>query len=130
MGENGCVDWLFENQGVIEVEVNGHDPDELSIEAIDLGADDVEPYNEGDEVLIVYTDPSSVEKVRQALEEKKYVVRKSESTMVPKTKVELAEEKVAHQAIRLIEKLEDLDDVQNVYTNADFSEDFAASYNA
>jgi YebC/PmpR family DNA-binding regulatory protein len=130
MGENGCVDWLFENQGVIEVEVNGHDPDELSIEAIDLGADDVEPYNEGDETLIVYTDPSNLEKVRQALEEKKYVVRKSESTMVPKTKVELSEEKVAHQAIRLIEKLEDLDDVQNVYTNADFSEDFAASYNA
>jgi len=130
MGENGCVDWLFENQGVIEVEVNGHDPDELSIEAIDLGADDVEPYIEGDEVLVIYTDPSDVEKVRQALEEKKYVVRKSESSLIPKTKVELAEEKVAHQAIRLIERLEDLDDVQNVYTNADFSEEFAASYNA
>ncbi|GAC1359270.1 MAG: YebC/PmpR family DNA-binding transcriptional regulator [Ktedonobacteraceae bacterium] len=130
MGENGCVDWLFENKGVIEVELNGHDPDELSIEAIDLGADDVEPYNEGDNVLIVYTDPSDVEKVRKALEEKKYVVLKSESTMVPKTKVEIADEKVAHQAIRLIERLEDLDDVQNVYTNADFSDEFANSYNA
>ncbi len=130
MGENGCVDWLFENKGVIEVEVDGHDPDELSIEAIDLGADDVEPYNEGDEVLIVYTDPTDTEKVSQALQDKKYVVRKSETTMIPKTKVELADEKVAHQAIRLIERLEDLDDVQNVYTNADFSEDFAASYNA
>jgi len=130
MGENGCVDWLFENKGVIEVAVNGHDPDELSIEAIDMGADDVEPFNEGDETLIVYTDPSEMEKVRQALEEKKHVVLKSETTMVPKTKVELTEEKVAHQAIRLIEKLEDLDDVQNVYTNADFSEDFATSYNA
>src|SRR5438309_1526392 len=43
MGENGCVDWLFENRGVIEVELEGHDPDELSLEAIDLGADDVEP---------------------------------------------------------------------------------------
>ncbi len=130
MGENGCVDWLFENKGVIEVELGSHDPDELSIEAIDLGADDVEPYNEGDEVLIVYTDPSDTEKVSQALRDKKYVVLKSETTMVPKTKVELTEEKVAHQAIRLIEKLEDLDDVQNVYTNADFAEDFAASYNA
>jgi len=48
--------------------------------------------------------------------------------MVPKTKVELADEKVAHQAIRLIERLEDLDDVQNVHTNADFPEAFAASY--
>jgi transcriptional/translational regulatory protein YebC/TACO1 len=48
--------------------------------------------------------------------------------MIPKTKIELTDEKVAHQAMRLIEKLEDLDDVQNVYTNADFPESFAASY--
>jgi YebC/PmpR family DNA-binding regulatory protein len=130
MGENGCVDWLFEAKGIIEVELQGHDPDELSLEVLDLGADDVEPVNPDDEVLIVYTDPSEVEKVRQALEKQKYKVLKSESTLVPQTKVELAEEKVAHQAIRMIEKLEDLDDVQNVYTNADFSEAFATSYGA
>ena len=128
MGENGCVDWLFELKGVIEVEVAGHDPDELSIEAIDLGADDAEPYREGDEILTIYTDSAEVEKVHQALEQRKYTVRKAESTLVPKTKVEISDEKTAHQAIRLIEKLEDLDDVQNVYTNADFSEEFVASY--
>jgi YebC/PmpR family DNA-binding regulatory protein len=128
MGENGCVDWLFESKGIIEVELKGHDPDELSIEAIDLGADDVEPANPDDEVLVIYTDPSDLEKVRRALEDKKYKVLKSESTMVPKTKIELSDEKAAHQTIRLIEKLEDLDDVQNVYTNADFPEAFAASY--
>jgi YebC/PmpR family DNA-binding regulatory protein len=130
MGENGCVDWLFEAKGIIEVELQGHDPDELSLEALDLGADDVEPVNPDDEVLTIYTDPSEVEKIHQALEKHNYKVLKSESTMVPQTKVELAEEKVAHQAIRLIEKLEDLDDVQNVYTNADFPEEFAASYGA
>jgi YebC/PmpR family DNA-binding regulatory protein len=128
MGENGCVDWLFEGKGVIEVELAGHDPDELSIEAIEYGADDVEPATADDEILTIYTDPSELENVRQALEEHKYKVLKSESTMVPKTKVELTDEKVAHQAIRLIEKLEDLDDVQNVHTNADFPESFAASY--
>lgn len=128
MGENGCVDWLFEAKGVIEVELEGHDPDELSIEAIEYGADDVEPASADDEVLTIYTDPSDLEQVRQALEEHKYKVLKSESTMVPKTRVELADEKTAHQAIRLIEKLEDLDDVQNVHTNADFPESFAASY--
>ncbi len=48
--------------------------------------------------------------------------------MVPKTKVDLSDEKAAHQALRMIDKLEDLDDVQNVYTNADFPESFAASY--
>jgi len=128
MGENGCVDWLFESKGVIEVELEGHDPDELSIEAIEFGADDAEPATADDEILTIYTDPSELEKVRQALEEHKYKVLKSESTMVPKTKVELSDEKVAHQAIRLIERLEDLDDVQSVHTNADFPEAFAASY--
>lgn len=128
MGENGCVDWLFEAKGVIEVELAGHDPDELSIEAIEMGADDVEPASADDEILTIYTDPSNLEQVRQALEEQKYKVLKSESAMIPKTKVELADEKTAHQAIRLIDKLEDLDDVQNVHTNADFPEAFAESY--
>ncbi|MBO0783395.1 MAG: YebC/PmpR family DNA-binding transcriptional regulator [Ktedonobacteraceae bacterium] len=128
MGENGCVDWLFENKGVIEVELEGHDPDELSLEVIDMGADDVEPVNADDRVLTVYADPSALEQVRKALEEKKYKVQKSEVTMVPKTKAELSDEKAAHQLIRLLERLEDLDDVQNVHTNADFPESFAASY--
>jgi transcriptional/translational regulatory protein YebC/TACO1 len=62
------------------------------------------------------------------LESKKYKVVKAESTLLPKTRIELNEEKVAHQVMRLVEKFEDLDDVQNVYTNADFPEAFAASY--
>ena len=128
MGENGCVDWLFEAKGVLEVELQGQDPDELSLEALDMGADDVEPASADDEELTVYTDPSDVEKVRQELEARKYKVLKAESTMVPKTKVELTDEKTAHQFLRLIEKLEDLDDVQNVYSNADFPEAFADSY--
>lgn len=128
MGENGCVDWLFEAKGIIEVELKGHDPDELSLEAIDMGADDVEPAGPDDEYLTIYTDPSEVENVRKALEAQKYNVLKSESTLIAKTRVDLSEEKVAHQVLRLIERLEDLDDVQNVYTNADFPEEFAASY--
>jgi YebC/PmpR family DNA-binding regulatory protein len=128
LGENGCVDWLFENTGIIEVELAGHDPDELSLEALDMGADDVEPVGADDETLVIYTDPSDLDKVRQALEAKKYNVVKAESTLIPKTKVDLADEKTAHQVMRLVEKMEDLDDVQNVYTNADFPEEFAASY--
>jgi len=128
MGENGSVDWLFENKGVIEVELQGHDPDELSLEAIDMGADDVEPVGPDDETLIIYTDPSDVEKVRQALEARKYNVLKAESTLTPKSRITLTEEKVAYQVMRLVEKLEDLDDVQNVYTNADIPEELAASF--
>src|SRR2546421_4399071 len=74
MGENGCVDWLFEAKGIIEVQLQGYDPDELSLEAIDLGADDVDPAGADDEMLTIYTDPSDMEKVRQALEAKKYKV--------------------------------------------------------
>jgi YebC/PmpR family DNA-binding regulatory protein len=128
LGENGCVDWLFELKGVIEVELNGKDPDEVSLEALDMGADDVEQYNDGDETLTIYTDTNDVDKVRQALEKNKYKVVKAETTMVPKTKVDISDEKTAHQVMRMVEKLEDLDDVQDVYTNADFSEEFAESY--
>jgi YebC/PmpR family DNA-binding regulatory protein len=128
MGENGSVDWLFENKGVIEVELAGHDPDELSLEAIDMGADDVEPVGPDDESLIIYTDPSDLEQVRLALEAKKYKVLKAESTLTPKSRITLTEEKAAYQVMRLVEKLEDLDDVQNVYTNADIPEEFASSY--
>lgn len=128
LGENGCVDWLFESRGIIEVELQGHDPDELSVEMLDLGANDVEPASADDEILTVYTDPSEVEDVRKKIEEHGYKVLKSESTMVPQTRVELSDEKVAHQVMRLTEKLEDLDDVQNVYSNADFPAEFASSY--
>ncbi len=128
MGENGSVDWLFENKGVIEVELKGHDPDELSLEAIDMGADDIEPVGPDDETLIIYTDPSDLEKVRQALEARKCKVLKAETTLTPKSRITLTEEKVAYQVMRLVEKLEDLDDVQNVYTNADIPEEFAASF--
>jgi YebC/PmpR family DNA-binding regulatory protein len=128
MGENGCVDWLFELKGVIEVDINGHDPDEVSLEALDMGADDVEPFHDGDETLTIYTDPSDVDKIRQALEKNKYNVVKAETTMVPKTKVDIGDEKTAHQVMRMVEKLEDLDDVQDVYTNADFPEEYVESF--
>ncbi len=128
MGENGCVDWLFESTGIIEVALAGKDADELTLEAIDLGATDVETPAADDEVLTIYTEPSDLDRIRQGLEAKKYNVVKAESALQPKTKVDLGDEKTAHQLMRLVEKLEDLDDVQNVYTNADFPEAFAASY--
>src|SRR3989442_10328031 len=114
LGENGCVDWLFEPKGIIEAELRGHDPEELSLEAIDLGADDVDPVGPDDATLTIYTDPTDLEKFRQALEAKKYKVVRAESTLLPKTKIELTEEKVAHQVMRMVEKLEDLADGQTV----------------
>jgi YebC/PmpR family DNA-binding regulatory protein len=129
LGENGSVDWIFEQRGVIEVNLNGQDVDDLTLQAIDAGADDVDTPTPDDEVLTIYTDPTQVETVRKALEAKKVPVAKAETTLVPKTKVELAD-KEALQALRLIDRLEDLDDVQNVYTNAEIPDAVAEQYAA
>ena len=113
MGESGCVAWLFEPRGVIEVEANGHDPDELAMQAIDAGADDVQP-EEG--AVEIYTQPSALEKVRKALEALEVPIASAESTMLPKTTVSTDDE-TALKVLRLVERLEELDDVAKVYTN-------------
>ncbi|MFI5274094.1 MAG: YebC/PmpR family DNA-binding transcriptional regulator [Ktedonobacterales bacterium] len=127
LGEMGCVDWIFEPRGVISIPVDGRDLDELQLEAIDAGAEDVEEFADGDEELTIYTEPAQLEAVRLALESKKIPVERAESTLVPKTKVPLSE-KEAVQTLRLIDRLEDLDDVQNVYTNADIAEEIAEKF--
>ncbi len=127
LGEAGCVDWIFEQMGIIEVALDGQDPDEVTLAVIDAGAQDVEPVADGDETLTVYTDPTQVDEVRDALEAQKFVLVRAESTLVPKTKIELGE-KEGLQALRLIDRLEDLDDVQNVYTNADIPDEVAEQY--
>jgi YebC/PmpR family DNA-binding regulatory protein len=127
LGENGCVDWIFEQKGVIEVALDGKDPDELTLEAADAGAEDVDPVGPEDAYLTIYTDSAQMEAVRAALEAKKLKIAKAEISMLPKTKVELSE-KEALQALRLIDRLEDLDDVQNVYTNAEIPDAVAEQY--
>lgn len=121
LGENGCVDWIFEQRGVIEIELEGKDPDELSLEAIDAGAEDVEPVHEGDETLTAYTMAAEVETVKGQMEAHKLKVTRAETALIPKTTVEL-DEKASIQALRMIERLEELDDVQDVHTNAEFNE--------
>jgi len=127
LGEMGCVDWIFEPRGVIEVALDGRDPDDLSLEAIDAGAEDVDPAGPDDTELTIYTEPANLEAARQALEAKKLNILRAESTLVPKTKIDLAE-KEAIQTLRLIDRLEDLDDVQNVYTNAEIANEIAEKY--
>ncbi|HEY7834163.1 MAG TPA: YebC/PmpR family DNA-binding transcriptional regulator [Ktedonobacterales bacterium] len=127
LGENGCVDWIFEQKGIIEIPLAGRDPDELTLEAADAGAEDVETVGPNDEVFTIYTEPSQMETVRVALEGKKFPIGRAEVTLLPKTKIELVD-KEALQAMRLIDKLEDLDDVQNVYTNAEIPDAVAEQY--
>ncbi len=127
LGEVGCVDWIFEPRGIITLALDGNDPDELTLEAIDAGAEDVDPVEDDAEEMTIYTEPAALETVRLALEAKKLHITRAESTLVPKTKIELGE-KEGIQTLRLIDRLEDLDDVQNVYTNADIADEIAEKY--
>ncbi|MDP2726428.1 MAG: YebC/PmpR family DNA-binding transcriptional regulator [Dehalococcoidia bacterium] len=119
LGETGCVAWLFEPQGIITIEAKGQEPEELALLAIEAGAEDVQI---SDGSLEVITDPQLLEKVRLALEESKAHIVSSEELMQPKTTVAL-EGKEAHQSLRLLDKLESLDDVQRVFFNADIPEE-------
>ncbi|MBI2869740.1 MAG: YebC/PmpR family DNA-binding transcriptional regulator [Chloroflexi bacterium] len=117
LGESGCVSWLFESKGVIVVRTDNLDPDDLVLNAIDVGAEDVKAETG---FVEIYTKPEALEKVRTALEQKGIPVQTAEVTMTPKTTSQL-EEKQALQALKLIDRLEELDEVQSVSTNADFS---------
>lgn len=117
LGENGSVAWMFENTGVITVDTKGIDPDEFSLFAIDAGAKDVK---EDKGILEIYTDPKDFEIVKQAVEKRGKIIS-AEVTMLPKNTITLPE-KESLQTVKLLEKLEDLDDVQRVFSNLDYSD--------
>ncbi|MDA8216919.1 MAG: YebC/PmpR family DNA-binding transcriptional regulator [Dehalococcoidales bacterium] len=124
LGESGCVAWLFDQRGVITVDAAEVDPEEVALQAIDSGADDVQV---ADGVVEVYTAPSNLEDLRKSLEGQGVPIDSAEVSMIPKTALEL-EEKEALSVLRLVDRLEDLDDVQRVYTNVDFSAEVIEKY--
>ena len=126
LGESGCVGWLFDSKGLIRIDASGSDNDELTLQAIDAGAEDV--YVE-DSSMEVYTKPDELEAVRIKLMQDNIPMRSAELTTIPKTTITL-EEKTALQTLRLLEKLEDLDEVQYVSSNADFPDAALAAYQA
>ena len=119
---SGAVAWQFEPRGLITVPRAGLDADEVALSAIDAGAEDVDT---DDEAIEVYTTPSDLEAVRAKLEGAGVPVDSAESTMVAKQTVELDAAK-ARQALRLIESLEDLEDVSRVTANFDIPEEVFA----
>jgi YebC/PmpR family DNA-binding regulatory protein len=116
-GSLSTVAWQFEQKGIISVPLNGRDPDEVTLAAIDAGASDVSPPDAG--AIIVTTEPADLELVRRALAEGGFEADSAELSMEPTTKVEIGDEKTAKQVLLFMERLEDLDDVQNVYANFD-----------
>ncbi|HHV60987.1 MAG TPA: YebC/PmpR family DNA-binding transcriptional regulator [Clostridiaceae bacterium] len=114
LGTSGCVSFMFNKKGVIIIEkTNKVDEDELMMEALELGAED---FNTEDEYFEITTDPADFSKVRQGLENKGYILEQAEISMVPTTYTSLNEEQ-AQLMEKLIDNLEDHDDVQNVYHN-------------
>jgi len=124
LGEAGCVGWLFEPRGVVEVKVDGHDPDDIALHAIDAGAEDVKA--EGD-TMEIYTTPTSLDRVRRAMEELHLSVTNAESTVIPKTTLATDDETVL-RVLRLVDRLEELDDVQKVYTNVEIPDSVIEQY--
>ena len=118
----GAVAWQFETRGIVYITRDGQDPDDIALAAIDAGADDVD--TEGDPLEIV-TEPGNLEAVRTALEGTGVTIESAEVAMQPKSTVEV-EVSAARQNLRLIENLEDLDDVQRVTANFDIPDEVMA----
>lgn len=119
MGEAGCVAWMFNKKGYLVVNRAKVDEDKLMTLALDAGAEDMQTE---DDNFAITTPPNEFEKVKKALEDGGAQPEVAEVTMVPQTYVKL-EGKEAQQMLRLVENLEDNDDVQNVYANFDIPEE-------
>ena len=118
LGETGSVNYLFDQLGVITINADGADPEELALQAIDAGAEDIKT---ADGAVEVYTAPTALKAVQDALGAQGLQVEDAAITMQPKATVGLGEEETI-KVVRLMERLEDLDDVQEVYTNVEISD--------
>lgn len=123
MGEAGCVSWMFQKKGYLVVNRSKVDEDKLMTLALDSGAEDMQTE---DENFAITTPPNDFEKVKKALEDAGITPEAAEVTMIPQTYVKL-EGKEAQQMLRLMETLEDNDDVQNVYANFDIPEEIMSA---
>jgi YebC/PmpR family DNA-binding regulatory protein len=119
LAESGAVAWLFERKGVVLVDAGSTDEDELTLAAADAGAEDVAEEGSSFEVTCA---PEDLHAVREGLEAAGIAVTDAEVTMLPKTTVAVEDETVARKVLRLIDGLEENDDVQDVYANFDIPE--------
>jgi YebC/PmpR family DNA-binding regulatory protein len=120
LGESGCVAWMFDKKGTILVDKEAIDEEELMDKALEAGAEDVV---EEDNVYQIETTPDDFEGIREALEADGVKFIEASVTMIPQNVVEITEESSARQILRLLESLEEHDDVQNVFSNFDISDE-------
>ncbi len=119
MGEAGCVSWMFDKKGSVSVDKEAIEEERLMELALEAGADDIQ---DSDDEWTVMTDPSVLEDVRTAMEDAGLTIKLAEITMVPQNTIKLDKDK-AEKMLKLMDMLEDQDDVQNVYANFDIDEE-------
>jgi YebC/PmpR family DNA-binding regulatory protein len=119
LGDSNSVGWMFERKGVISATASGQDPEEVGLAAIEAGAEDIQME---DGTIEITTEPSAFESVRSTVEQLGVAIENAELTMQPKQTVPVGEDK-APAILRLLEALEEDDDVQQVYANFDIPAD-------
>jgi YebC/PmpR family DNA-binding regulatory protein len=119
MGENGCVAWMFDKKGYFNVEKSGVEEEQLMEVALEAGAEDVREEEDSFEII---TEPDDFETVKEALEAAKIPFSDAEVTMLPQNMSAL-EGKDAERMLKLMDAMDDCDDVQKVYTNADIPDE-------
>jgi len=119
LGETGCVSWMFDQKGIITVEKDAIDEDRLMEVALDAGAEDIRPE---DDMFDVLTAPDDLPDVRAAFEAAGIKLANAEVTMLPKNTIRV-EGKAATQILRMMDQLDELDDVQQVYANFDIPDE-------
>ncbi|NQU05811.1 MAG: YebC/PmpR family DNA-binding transcriptional regulator [Calditrichaeota bacterium] len=119
LGETGSVNWMFTRMGQINIPADGVDEDELMMTGLEAGAEDIKPE---DEMFLITSSPEDIDIVRSALAEAGYTIESSEVEMIPQTYVPLEGNK-AKQLLRLMDTLDEHDDVQQVWSNVDFPDD-------
>ncbi len=123
LGESGCVAWMFDKKGLIQVDTSEADEDRLLGVVLEAGAEDV---RRSDDTFEVITAPKDLERVKESLTKEKIEIAEGEVTMLPQSTVKL-EGKQAQQMLQLMETLEEHDDVQNVYANFDIPDEIMAA---
>jgi YebC/PmpR family DNA-binding regulatory protein len=124
LGEAGCVAWMFEQRGYITIPLNGHDPDELFELAVEAGAEDVVI---GEDIIEVLSEVQVFQNVQEALSGASIEMDVAELSMIPKTTMVLEPEK-GIKVMSLVDALEELDDVEKVYTNLDITDELFELY--
>ena len=124
LGENGCVAWMFEQKGYITIPMNGHDPDELFELAVEAGAEDVVF---GEDMIEVFSDVREFQGVQEALSEANIEMDVAEVSLFPQTTMDLESDK-GLKVMGLVDELEELDDVEKVFSNLNVSDELIELY--